>query len=274
MALCIRSAGMSLCIPSAGLALGNQSAGMALCTLQSATPANCTKWVKIANFDQERVFRFGPLCQWSQKFPSRIFYLFWVPTSKITNGSFWPSCDQMMLLTGVRSKPGFGLFDVRPWVKFSKFWPGKTSDLYANGPESFPQKFFTTFGGPMAEIYESVFLTVVRPNGAFDWRATKIYVGSFWSLCDQEGLQKSATNGGLKENPSIVLRLHEKLLQIAWKFQTCLSAQIILTTLCVFWHPLRSHSNHFHWKTGVCLYGQICQNSSEHIFVRTRIPST
>ncbi len=33
--------------------------------------------------------------------------------------------------------------------------------------------------------------------GLFDHRATKIFVRSFWPLCDQERPQKSATNGGL-----------------------------------------------------------------------------
>ncbi len=37
--------------------------------VRSATPAHRTRWVKIEMFDQERVFRFGPLRQWS---PSRI----------------------------------------------------------------------------------------------------------------------------------------------------------------------------------------------------------
>ncbi len=94
-------------IRSAGVALSYQSAGMALCTVQSAPSAHCNRWVKIENFDQERVFRFGPLRQWS---PSRTFYPFWAPT---------------------------------------------------------------------AENYESVFLTGVGPNGAFDWRATKTCIRSF-----------------------------------------------------------------------------------------------
>ncbi len=33
-----------------------------------------------------------------------------------------------------------------------------------NGPESFPLGFFTYFGHPTAENYESVFLTGVRPE--------------------------------------------------------------------------------------------------------------
>ncbi len=84
-----------------------------------------------------------------------------------------------MLLTGVRPKPGFGPSEVRTWVKFSKFQPGKTSDLYANGPESFPPGYFTHFGCPTSKNYESLNLTVVRPNGALDRYATKTWVRSF-----------------------------------------------------------------------------------------------
>ncbi len=77
------------------------------------------------------------------------------PLPKIPIGSFWLSCDQMVLLTGVRPKPGFGPFEMRPWVKCSKFWPGETSDLYTNGPGNFSPGFFTHFGRPTAENYES-----------------------------------------------------------------------------------------------------------------------
>ncbi len=48
--------------------------------------------------------------------------------------------------------------------------------------------------------YESVFLIVVRPKGAFDQRATKIYVRCFWPLCGQESYQKSATSGGFMKS--------------------------------------------------------------------------
>ncbi len=88
----------------------------------------------------------------------------------------------MVLLTDMRPKPWFGPFVVRPWVKFSKFWPEKTSDLYVNGHESFPPEFFTHFGRPTTENYESVFLTVVPPNSAFDRRATKTWIRSFWGF--------------------------------------------------------------------------------------------
>ncbi len=63
-------------VQSAGVALCNQSAGMALYTLQSATAAYRTRLVKIENFDQEKVFLFGPLLQCS---PFGIFYAFWAP---------------------------------------------------------------------------------------------------------------------------------------------------------------------------------------------------
>ncbi len=79
----------------------------------------------------------------------------------------------MVLLTGVRPKLWFGHFEVRPRVKFLKFLLGETSDLYVNGPESFPPGFFTHFWCATAGNYESVFLTIVRPDGAFDRRVTR-----------------------------------------------------------------------------------------------------
>ncbi len=152
--------------------------------LQSATPA-----LRI---------RFGALRQWCVKFLPRISYPFWGShTRKLrislfarcaTKWFFWPACDQNL---------EFGPFEVRPCVKFSKLLPGEISDLYASGPDSFPPGFFTPFWRATTRYYESVFLTTVRPNSAFDRHATKIYVLSFWPLCDQERPQKSATNGGL-----------------------------------------------------------------------------
>ncbi len=93
--------------------------------------------------------------------------------SKITNQSFWPSCDQMVLLTSVQpngafdrraTKTWFGHFEVRSWVTLSKFWPEETSNLYANGPESFPPRGITQFGRLTGKNFDSVFLTKVRPN--------------------------------------------------------------------------------------------------------------
>ncbi len=46
------------------------------------------------------------------------------PRPKITNRSFWPSSNQMVLLTGVRPKPGFGPFDRHATISLSRyFWP-------------------------------------------------------------------------------------------------------------------------------------------------------
>ncbi len=81
----------------------------------------------------------------------------------------------MVLLGGVRPKPKFDPFVMRLWIKFSKFRPGKTSDLYANGPESFPLGFLTYFGRPRTKNYESVLLTGVRPKPGF---------GTFDQWCD------------------------------------------------------------------------------------------
>ncbi len=76
---------------------------------------------------------FGPLRQWSRKFPSRIFYPFWAPHSqklwiglfgrRATKWCFWLACDRnqsSVFLTVVRQFPYFGTFnqwcDWR-WVK-------------------------------------------------------------------------------------------------------------------------------------------------------------
>ncbi len=47
-----------------------------------------------------------------------------------------------------------------PWREY--FAP----ELDACGPECFPPEFFTQFGRPKAENFDSVFLTKVRPNGS------------------------------------------------------------------------------------------------------------
>ncbi len=115
------------------------------------------------------------------------------PRPKITNWSFWPACDQTVLFSSVRPKPGFGPFEVQPWVKFSKFWSGETWDLYANGPESFPPGFFTDFECPRAKNYESVFLscdqmvllTGMRPKlgfGHFNRCVTISLSWNFWPM--------------------------------------------------------------------------------------------
>ncbi len=127
--------------------------------------------------------------------PQHFLPILGAPQPKIMNPFFWLSCDQMVILTGVRPKPGFGHFEVRPWVKFLKFWPGETSDLYANGPESSPPGFFTPFWDPMAGNYESGFLTGLRQMMLF----TNVRPKSMFGLFDH-----CATRKGLK-NPRVLV---------------------------------------------------------------------
>ncbi len=54
------------------------------------------------------------------------------------------------------------------------------SELYPCGAWSFFLQFFTRFERSTDENYESVFLTIVRPNDTFDRRATKTWVWSFY----------------------------------------------------------------------------------------------
>ncbi len=92
---------------------------------------------------------------------------------KITNRSFWPSWDQMVLLTGVRPKPGFGPFKVRPWIKFLKFCLEKLRTL-RQWFRKFPSRIFYPFWA-----FHGQKLRICL----FDRRATK---WCFWPACDQE----------------------------------------------------------------------------------------
>ncbi len=63
-----------------------------------------------------------------------------------------------------------------------------------------PPGNFTHFCRPTIKNYELVFLTLVRVNGGFDCRVTKIHVWSFWPSCDYYSISvfstNDATNGG------------------------------------------------------------------------------
>ncbi len=66
--------------------------------------------------------------------------------------------------------------------QISKFLPWRenfTPEHDATGIESIPPGNFTHFCRLTVENYESVFLIIVRVNGGFDRRATKIHVRSF-----------------------------------------------------------------------------------------------
>ncbi len=109
----------------------------------------------------------------------------WLLTVVRPNGAF----DQCATKTWVRSFWGATM------VQISKIFSWRAFRPLRNGPESFPPRFFTHFGGLTAKNYESVFLTGMRPNGAFDRRATKSWVWSFWPSCDYFPLLVLLTNG-------------------------------------------------------------------------------
>ncbi len=81
--------------------------------------------------------------------PPRFFTHFGHPTAESYESVFLTvvrpngACDRRA------TKTGFVPFEEQPWVKFSKFWPGETWDLYVNGPESFPSGFL---GAPRPKI--------------------------------------------------------------------------------------------------------------------------
>ncbi len=114
-----------------------------------------------------------------ESFPPGVFTHFGRPTAENY---------ESVILTGVRLNGAFDRRATKTWVR--SFWGAtvgqifeilacRDSDLYANCPECFPPGFFTQFGRPTAKNYESVYSTVMRPNGAFDRRATKTWFGSF-----------------------------------------------------------------------------------------------
>ncbi len=107
----------------------------------------------------------------------------------------------LVFLTSVRLELGIAFWGATKWVKFPIFRPRRENfapEHDTSGLESILPGNFTHFGRPMVENYDLVVLTVVRVNGCFDHRATKICVRSFWPTCDQELFLKGAINGGLK----------------------------------------------------------------------------
>ncbi len=110
------------------------------------------------------------------------FLPFWEPTAENY---------ELVFLTVVRPNGTFDQFATKTWVR--SFWGATMSQIFvtltwrdfkpfANGPENFPPGFFTSFWRPTTGNYESVFLTGVWPNGAFDRHTTK---WCFWSAYDQ-----------------------------------------------------------------------------------------
>ncbi len=155
--------------------------------------SGATRWVKFENFNLERVFRFGTLRQWSRKFPFRIFYPFWSPHGqKLRIGlfdrraikwCFWLACDQNLGSVVLRYDHGsnFWNFDLERLRTFTPVVPKVSL-----------QDFLPILGAPRPKITNRSFRPSCDQIGAFNRRATKIYVRSFWPLCDQERLQKTA----------------------------------------------------------------------------------
>ncbi len=137
--------------------------------------AGCHLCILVAECHPALRIRFGTVCPYTRvcKVSPRDFLpVLGVPQLKITNRSFWPSCDQMVLLTSLRPKLRFGHFEVGPWVKFSKFWPGGLG-TFRQWFRKFPSRIFYPFltsHGRKLQI------------GLFDCRATK---WCFWLACDQ-----------------------------------------------------------------------------------------
>ncbi len=146
-------------------------------------PAHRTRWVKIENFELERVFCFGPLQRWS---PSRIFYPFWAPHSLklrislfdhcATNWCFWLACDQNLISVLLRCDHGSNsqIFDLERLRTFTSMVPKVSL-----------QDCLSLFGAPQLEIMnrsfwplrdQMVLLTDARPKsmfGLFDRYATR-----------------------------------------------------------------------------------------------------
>ncbi len=124
---------------------------------------------------------------------------------------------ESVFLTGVRPNGAFDRHVTKTWIRsFYGATMGQIFEIltyrYFDGPESFPPEFFTYFGHPTAENYESVFLTVVRLNDAFDQCATKTGVRSFCSSCDYFPISLLLTNGAT--NGRLMKSEHEKMLSI------------------------------------------------------------
>ncbi len=101
----------------------------------------CDHESNFRNFYLERLRTFTPMVP---KVSLQNFLpLFGVPRSEIMNRSFWPLCDQMMLLAGVRLKSMFGLFDrcaIRKGLKTLRLMAG--FKFSQNSRKSFHTIFF------------------------------------------------------------------------------------------------------------------------------------
>ncbi len=91
-------------------------------TLQSAECHSCTLVAECHPGTSDSLLNFTPVVR--EVSPQGFLPILGAPRPKITNRPFWPACDQMVLLTGLRPKPGFGTCDRRGSISLSRnFWP-------------------------------------------------------------------------------------------------------------------------------------------------------
>ncbi len=80
----------------------------------------CDHGSNFQNFDLVRLRTFRPIVP--KVFLQDVLPILGAPWPKITNRFFWPTCYQMVLLTSVRPKPGFGPFDHRATISLSWYF--------------------------------------------------------------------------------------------------------------------------------------------------------
>ncbi len=141
--------------------------------LQSATPAPRTRKVKMENFDQERVFRFGTLHQWCVKFLTRIFTRFGRPM---------PKNSDLVVLSMVWPNGTFDQRATKTWVRY--IWGATTGQIF----KILTWRDFVPLHQWFQKIPSRIFYPFWAPHswklriGLFHHSATK---WCFWPASDQ-----------------------------------------------------------------------------------------
>ncbi len=131
----------------------------------------CTLVAECLPGTSDSLWNFTPLVR--KVSPQDFLPILGAPRPKISNRFFWPACDQMVLLTDVRPKPGFGPFVVRLQVTFSKFWLLENFGPLRQWSRKFSSGIFYLFWAPHGQKLRI---------GLFNRRETK---WCFWPACDQ-----------------------------------------------------------------------------------------
>ncbi len=174
------------------------------CTLQSAECHPCTLVAECHSGTSDSLRNFTPVVR-------QVFLQDFLPVLGARTAENYES----VFLTGMRPDGAFDRRATKTWVR--SFWGATMSQIFKNFyqerfrtftpivPKVFFQDFFTPFWCAMAGNYESVFLTVVWPNGAFDRCATKTWVRLFWPSCDYFPVSVLLTNGATNGGSDIFL---------------------------------------------------------------------